>query len=83
MPPRPDDTHRTRAALRVADLAAVLGTQVDGPAGSGDAPVSGATLDSRAVRPGDLYAALPGARAHGADFAGQAAGAGAVVALTD
>ena len=28
--------------------------------------VSGVTLDSRAVRPGDLYAALPGARTHGA-----------------
>ena len=35
--------------------------------------MTGVTLDSRAVRPGDLYAALPGARAHGADFAGQAA----------
>jgi len=45
--------------------------------------VSGCTLDSRAVIPGDLYAALPGARAHGADFAGQAAGRGAAAVLTD
>jgi UDP-N-acetylmuramoyl-L-alanyl-D-glutamate--2,6-diaminopimelate ligase len=45
--------------------------------------VTGVTLDSRAVLPGDLYAALPGARAHGADFAGQAAAAGAVAVLTD
>nr|WP_202455048.1 UDP-N-acetylmuramoyl-L-alanyl-D-glutamate--2,6-diaminopimelate ligase [Streptomyces sp. SID8367] len=45
--------------------------------------VTGITHDSRAVRPGDLYAALPGARAHGADFAAQAASLGAVAALTD
>ena len=45
--------------------------------------LSGVTLDSRAVRPGDLYAALPGAHAHGADFAAQAVAAGAVAVLTD
>ncbi len=35
------------------------------------------------MRPGDLYAALPGARMHGADFVTQAAGLGAVAVLTD
>ena len=45
--------------------------------------VTGCTHDSRAVRPGDLYAALPGARAHGADFAAQAVARGAVAVLTD
>ena len=45
--------------------------------------VTGCTLDSRAVQPGDLYAALPGARAHGADFAASAVAAGAVAVLTD
>ncbi len=45
--------------------------------------VSGCTLDSRAVQPGDLYAALPGARAHGADFAASAAASGAAALLTD
>ncbi|MCW2608514.1 MAG: UDP-N-acetylmuramoyl-L-alanyl-D-glutamate--2,6-diaminopimelate ligase [Frankiales bacterium] len=49
----------------------------------GTATPSGCTLDSRAVRPGDLYAALPGSRAHGADFAAQAVAAGAVALLTD
>ena len=48
-----------------------------------DVPVTGVTLDSRAVRPGDLYAALPGSKAHGAQFAGDAAAAGAVACLTD
>ncbi|CAL9391812.1 UDP-N-acetylmuramoyl-L-alanyl-D-glutamate--2,6-diaminopimelate ligase [Streptomyces sp. enrichment culture] len=45
--------------------------------------VTGITHDSRAVRPGDVYAALPGARLHGADFAAQAADLGAAAILTD
>jgi UDP-N-acetylmuramoyl-L-alanyl-D-glutamate--2,6-diaminopimelate ligase len=45
--------------------------------------VTGCTLDSRAVRPGDLYAALPGARTHGADFAAGAVAQGAAAVLTD
>ena len=45
--------------------------------------VTGVTLDSRAIRPGDLYAALPGANVHGARFAGAAIGLGAVAVLTD
>jgi UDP-N-acetylmuramoyl-L-alanyl-D-glutamate--2,6-diaminopimelate ligase len=45
--------------------------------------VSGVTHDSSAVRPGDLYVALPGSRHHGASFCGQAAAAGAVAVLTD
>ncbi|WP_425275982.1 Mur ligase domain-containing protein, partial [Streptomyces africanus] len=35
------------------------------------------------MRPGDLYAALPGARLHGADFVEQAASLGATAVLTD
>jgi len=45
--------------------------------------VSGCTHNSRAVRPGDIYAALPGAHAHGADFAEAALAAGAAAVLTD
>jgi len=41
------------------------------------------TLDSRQVQPGDLYAALPGERAHGADFSRDAVARGAVAILTD
>jgi len=66
----------------LGDLAAAVpGLRV--PAAATGTVVSGCTLDSRSVRPGDLYAALPGARAHGADFAGQAAVAGAAAVLTD
>jgi UDP-N-acetylmuramoyl-L-alanyl-D-glutamate--2,6-diaminopimelate ligase len=45
--------------------------------------VSGVTHDSRQVRPGDLYAALPGSNAHGAAFAAAAGKSGAVAVLTD
>lgn len=45
--------------------------------------VTGASLDSRSVQPGDLYLALPGSRAHGAQFCETAVTAGAVAVLTD
>jgi len=67
------------SATPLAELADQLGL----PAPERNAEVTGITHDSRAVRPGDLYAALPGARAHGADFVAQAAGLGAVAVLTD
>ncbi len=74
-PPRPVQV----SATPLAELADQLGvTAPDSTAG-----VTGITHDSRAVRPGDLYAALPGARAHGADFVTQAAGLGAAAVLTD
>jgi len=71
-------------STRLTDLAAQLGAETSGDVdGAADVSVTGITLDSRRVRPGDLYAALPGARAHGADFAAQAAAAGAHAVLTD
>ncbi|MFJ5121189.1 UDP-N-acetylmuramoyl-L-alanyl-D-glutamate--2,6-diaminopimelate ligase [Kitasatospora sp. NPDC088548] len=73
-PPRPAET----AALPLAELARLLGlAPVEG------GPVTGVTHDSRAVRPGDVYVAFPGANHHGAAFAAQAAAAGAVALLTD
>ena len=48
-----------------------------------DVAVSGITASSGNVRPGDLFAALPGARAHGATFVPAALAAGAVAVLTD
>jgi UDP-N-acetylmuramoyl-L-alanyl-D-glutamate--2,6-diaminopimelate ligase len=51
--------------------------------GAGPTVVSGITHDSRLIRPGDLYVGLPGRRRHGAQFAGQAAAAGAAAVLTD
>jgi len=45
--------------------------------------VTGVTHDSREIRAGDLYAALPGQHHHGAEFLVDAARAGAVAVLTD
>ena len=45
--------------------------------------ISGITLRAADVRPGDLFAALPGSRVHGADFADTALAAGAAAVLTD
>lgn len=45
--------------------------------------VTGITLDSRAVLPGDLFVGLRGAHRHGATLAPSAAEAGAVAVLTD
>jgi UDP-N-acetylmuramoyl-L-alanyl-D-glutamate--2,6-diaminopimelate ligase len=86
--PRPHVIHPR--ALR--DLAAELGSVSTGAAeisaaGVGaaaiGAPVTGVTHASGEVRPGDLYAALPGARRHGAEFVPDAVRAGAVAILTD
>ncbi|MFF2526716.1 UDP-N-acetylmuramoyl-L-alanyl-D-glutamate--2,6-diaminopimelate ligase [Streptomyces liangshanensis] len=80
--PRPDRVRPTS----LAELAVRLGAEAPSPApGHGEAlgEATGITHDSRAVRPGDVYAALPGARVHGADFAAQAAGLGAAAVLTD
>ena len=45
--------------------------------------VSGASLSSSAVQPGDLYVGVPGRRAHGASYAGEARDRGATAVLTD
>jgi len=67
---------RTRHQIGLAEL---LGVR----AAVSDPLISGITIDSRLVRPGDLYVALSGAHHHGAEFAQQAAAAGAVAILTD
>jgi UDP-N-acetylmuramoyl-L-alanyl-D-glutamate--2,6-diaminopimelate ligase len=48
-----------------------------------DPDIAGLTADSRAVRPGFLFAALPGARFDGRCFAAEAAARGAAAILTD
>ena len=45
--------------------------------------LTGITLRAQDVRPGDLFAALPGTRMHGANFAADAVRAGAQAILTD
>lgn len=68
----------------VEALAATGNAQIDliGTA-TPQTPVSGVTLRAQDVRPGDLFAALPGNRFHGAQFAADALAAGASAVLTD
>jgi UDP-N-acetylmuramoyl-L-alanyl-D-glutamate--2,6-diaminopimelate ligase len=80
--PRP----RNVPAIPLDDLAALpaVGIEPGAPApASGFPAVTGVTHASDAVAPGDLYAALPGSRRHGAEFIAAAAAAGAVAVLTD
>ena len=80
MPGTVRPAHPARRALG-ALLAAVPALRADRPVGG--VAVTGCAHDSRDVQPGDLYAALPGAHAHGADFAAAAVAAGAAAVLTD
>ncbi|MDH6422437.1 Mur ligase family protein [Aurantimicrobium minutum] len=45
--------------------------------------VTGITLTTKDVHPGDIFVGMPGAKVHGAKFASVAAEAGAVAVLTD
>jgi UDP-N-acetylmuramoyl-L-alanyl-D-glutamate--2,6-diaminopimelate ligase len=51
--------------------------------GPGEVEIAGLALDSRAVKAGDLFAALPGSHDDGTRFVAQARAAGAVAVLGD
>ncbi|SDH51837.1 UDP-N-acetylmuramoyl-L-alanyl-D-glutamate--2,6-diaminopimelate ligase [Rhodococcus triatomae] len=80
---RPENVVRTR----LTDLARLVAGRIEfaGPAGAERTEVSVTGIDLRAqdILAGDLFAALPGTRAHGAEFAAQALDRGAVAVLTD
>jgi UDP-N-acetylmuramoyl-tripeptide--D-alanyl-D-alanine ligase len=70
--------------LTVAQIADIVGGRLSGisPDQAAATRVTGTVeFDSRAVTPGGLFLALPGARSDGHDFAAAAAEAGAVVVL--
>ena len=73
------------AGARLPDLAAQVGAVLADWARAmvPDITVTGVTLRAQDVRPGDLFAALPGASTHGARYAGDAIERGAVAVLTD
>jgi UDP-N-acetylmuramoyl-L-alanyl-D-glutamate--2,6-diaminopimelate ligase len=56
---------------------------MDNEAGPAVVALTGVTLRAQDVQPGDLFAALPGTRMHGALFAADAVTAGALAVLTD
>ncbi|MCL3860126.1 UDP-N-acetylmuramoyl-L-alanyl-D-glutamate--2,6-diaminopimelate ligase [Actinotalea sp. K2] len=87
---RPDH----RPARRLSDLAEAFGLIVAPGPGGGSSPLNdpvvttevmltGVAVGSADVLPGDLFVALPGQHAHGADHAHSAVQAGAVAVLTD
>lgn len=77
---------------RLADLAAHLGEPIIQRGNDGDAEdtatvfsasITGLTLATADLRPGDLFVAVQGGTRHGAEFAGDAAARGAVAVVTD
>ena len=71
------------AGVPLPELAAQVGAVMADGVAVPDVPVTGVTLRAQDVRPGDLFAALPGSATHGARFAGDAIQSGAVAVLTD
>ena len=79
------DGRDLHAFLTVGDVADFLQVPIhldDDPL-TPETPVSGVSLDSRQVRPGDIYVALPGSRFHGMDFVSEAARRGAVAVISN
>jgi UDP-N-acetylmuramoyl-L-alanyl-D-glutamate--2,6-diaminopimelate ligase len=77
--PRP----RSTPQVTLGELAASAGAELRAADGADRIRITGFTHDSRQARPGDLYAAMPGASVHGAEFAAAVAAQGAVAVLTD
>ncbi|MBF6192810.1 UDP-N-acetylmuramoyl-L-alanyl-D-glutamate--2,6-diaminopimelate ligase [Nocardia sp. CDC186] len=67
----------------MSDLALRLGAPGPPDGLAAESTITGISQDSRLVAPGEVYAALPGARHHGAAFAVEAAARGAVAAISD
>lgn len=73
---------------RLGELATLVGATVAGsesgrPRPDSELAVSGVSVSSAQVRPGDLFAALPGVSRHGVVYLDQALAAGAVAVFTD
>jgi UDP-N-acetylmuramoyl-L-alanyl-D-glutamate--2,6-diaminopimelate ligase len=70
--------------MRGDELMSRLASRIDAPAGPAlgpDSVITGITADSRAVRPGMVFAALPGARADGTNFIADAVARGAAAVI--
>ena len=76
-------TDRTEKLTGFEALGLLTGTHRAGD-WHGDLPeITGLSVDSREVRPGHIFAALPGSRVHGAEFVPFALRMGAAAVLTD
>ena len=65
----------------IISLARLIAEDAAHPSGAADMQVQGLTCDSREVKPGFLFAALPGSTVDGAKFIPQAVSAGAIAIL--
>jgi UDP-N-acetylmuramoyl-L-alanyl-D-glutamate--2,6-diaminopimelate ligase len=74
---RPDKPNQ----VRVSELAAELGVEFS--QSDKDVLLTGVSMNTGDVRPGDIFFAMPGFKTHGANFADQAASLGAVAIATD
>lgn len=74
---------RSTPGLSLRYLAGVVGATAAEGSTIPDVRISGVTLRAQDAAPGDLFAALPGATAHGAQFIAAALQAGAAAVLTD
>lgn len=81
--PRPAHTPGVSARTLAGPSGAALRTVGSTEQPAGDIPVTGVDLRAQSIRPGDLYAALPGSTVHGASFGPEAVANGAVAVLTD
>lgn len=72
------DNLRNSERMKLGDLADIIS---NGPAASGETVVEGITSDSRAVRPGFVFAALRGTKTDGMAFASDAVARGAIAVL--
>lgn len=72
------------APTALVDLAAAFGlASADNTTSPTGVAVTGVSVDSADVAPGELFVAMPGFTTHGATYASQAVDAGAVAVLTD
>ena len=67
--------------MRLTELVKGMGTRLEKQAAEADREIAGLTSDSRRVKPGTLFAALPGARGDGRAFVADAIARGATAVL--
>lgn len=67
-------------ARSLADVVVAVGGHL---VGERDAPITGVSLDTSEIRPGDLFVAVKGSSRHGVEFLDEAKARGAVAVLTD
>jgi len=82
---RPHGVLGTSVEALVAELTATGYDPLISPVGkqASDTRLTGAAMDPQAVGEGDLFVAVSGSRAHGADYISTALAAGAAAVLTD